>query len=120
LTKNPLLGTGFFVDQPGDLGLEGVSVIASMHMFGLVGLVLYAGVVAAALQRNYRPSTAAVLLPLFGTMLFAQPLHFDAITFFMLGLNMRCVKLPLRGRIRRSTGLETLNDPMLPPAPAAL
>jgi hypothetical protein len=123
LLKNPILGTGFFVDQPGDLGLEGVSVIASMHMFGLVGLVLYAGVVAVALQRNYRPSTAAILLPLLGTLVFSQPLHFDAITFFMLGLNMRGVRLPLRGRIRSSTGLDTRrvnDDPMLPPAPAAL
>jgi hypothetical protein len=94
LLKHPLLGTGFFVDQPGDLGLEGSSVIASVHMFGLVGLVLYAGVVAAALERNYRPLTAAMLLPIFGTMLFAQPLHFDAITFFMLGLNLRGLPLP--------------------------
>jgi O-Antigen ligase len=99
LLKNPLLGTGFFVDQPDDLGLEGVSVIASMHMFGLVGLVLYAAVVVAALRRNYSPYTATMLLPLLGTLVFSQPLHFDAITFFMLGLNMRRSK-PLSGKIR--------------------
>ena len=100
LLENPLLGTGFFVDQPDDLGLEGVSVIASMHMFGLVGLVLYAAVVIAALRRNYCPYTATMLLPLLGTLVFSQPLHFDAITFFMLGLNMRGLSKPISGKIR--------------------
>lgn len=110
LLKHPLLGTGIFVDQPGDLGLEGVSVIASLHMFGLVGLVLYAAAVATALKRNYRPLSAAVLMPVFGTMLFAQPLHFEAITFFMLGLNLRGLRLgacyqPRRRRSREAPAI---------------
>jgi len=116
LIENPLLGTGFFVDQPDDLGLEGVSVIASMHMFGLIGLVLYAGVIVAALRRNDHPSTATMLLPLLGTLVFSQPLHFDAITFFMLGLNLRGVSKPLRSKAR--TRARILGKKLLCEAPA--
>jgi hypothetical protein len=85
--EHPIIGSGLFVDQPGALGLEGVSLISSVHMFGVVGIALYLLTVVLAIRRNYQLKDLGVLIPLLGTSLLSQPLYFDAITLFFLSLN---------------------------------
>ena len=79
---------GNFVDLPGDLGLEGVSFLSSVHMFGLVGIALYILTAVLAIKRNYRIRDLDILIPLVGTAIFSQPMYFDAITFILLSLNI--------------------------------
>ena len=86
--EHPIIGTGIFVDLPGDLGLEGVSFLSSVHMFGLVGIALYILTAVLAIKRNYRIRDLDILIPLVGTAIFSQPMYFDAITFILLSLNI--------------------------------
>jgi hypothetical protein len=85
--EHPIIGSGLFVDQPGNLGLEGVSLLSSVNMFGLVGIALYVLTVVLAIWRNYKLRDLDILIPLLGTALLAQPLYFDSILFFLLSLN---------------------------------
>jgi hypothetical protein len=63
--------------------IEGVCLFASIHRFGLVGLLLYLAILSIALRR-YSWASLPVIAPVVATICVAQPIYFSASVFFLL------------------------------------
>ena len=98
--QQPLWGCGITVQHLSvfESGMGGVNLMTSFYKLGLVGFLLYLGLMTYALRKHYTAKTLVLWLPVFATMLVAQPMYEKAFTMLMLFLPTRNLASGLEGR----------------------
>jgi len=104
--QRPLWGYGVTSqDLSASGGRLGGSLMNSLHTLGLVGLLLYLGLMTYALRKNYTLQTIVLFLPVLATMLISQPMYekaFTLLVFFLFTRNLRPLGKERRGERKRS------------------
>jgi hypothetical protein len=91
--ERPWFGYGIFSSDALSVRSEGISLLASIHKFGLVGLVLMFTTVIVGIKQFYTRRSFAAIAPLLITALTAQPIFMSGMLFFMLGIDTRQMAL---------------------------
>lgn len=91
----------------------GVSLLASVHSLGIIGLGLYAALTLYAIRHNYTRQTLVLWLPLFATLLVSQPLFEKGIAIFMLFLNTTILISQTQGRVVQKRQQIASRQPLL-------
>jgi hypothetical protein len=88
-TERPWFGYGIFSTDALSIRSEGISLLAALHKFGIVGLILLLGTWTIGLKQFYTARTFAVIAPLLITAITAQPIFLSGLMFFMMGLDTK-------------------------------
>ena len=84
--QRPLWGYGITSRELSYGGRLGVNLVTSLYKLGLVGLLLFLGLMTYALYKHYTMQTLVLWLPVFITLLISQPMYEKAFTMLMLFL----------------------------------
>ena len=90
--ENPWFGYGVFSTDALSIRSEGISLLAALHKFGIVGLILILGTWAVGLKNFYTRRSFAVIAPLLITAITAQPVFLSGMMFFMMGLDTKQIR----------------------------
>lgn len=117
--NNPLVSFELLMERPligySVVAEGGINLLSSVHKLGIIGLILYGGVVLLALLQHYSLRSFVLILPVIITATIAQPIYLAGFVQLMLFLPLKRLNRFERpsskeGNQKTSPGLEVSHE----------